>query len=158
MLKVPTSQHIRWLISTFTLQKKHTSSQPKTIYICQLCQVFAGFQLARLHRQKIHNVEAVLESKIIDITDLVRPIDNESLMEELQTCKHFPVDSEIKTAGHRVFIFAKETLHGHTVSQKLVTVCEKQNCAAKLNVVFGFVIKDVEDETCRFTMRAKTTL
>ena len=43
-----------------------------------------------------------------------------------------------------------ETLDAHTLSQKLDTVFGKLKCAAKLNVVFDFVLKNAEDWTFRF--------
>ena len=43
-----------------------------------------------------------------------------------------------------------EILDAHTLSQNLDTVLEKLKCAAKLNVAFGFVLKNVEDGSCRY--------
>ena len=77
-------------------------------------------------------------------------IDIESLKEELQTWKRFLVDSEVKNGRHRVFSFAMEKLDAHTLSPKLDTVFEKLNCAAKLDVAFGFVPQNVEDGSCRY--------
>ena len=135
----------------FHIAKKQSSSQPKTIHKCQLChQVVAGFYSLRLHRQKVHNAQGVLESKNVDVTELVGPIDDQSLKEDLQKCKHFLVDSEMENGRHRAFNFAMEILDAHTFSQKLDTVFEKLKCAVKLNVAFAFVLKNVEDGTCRY--------
>ena len=86
----------------------------------------------------------------MDVTKLVGPIDDESLKEELQTCTHFLVDSELENGRHIVVIFAMEILDAHILSQKLDTVFEKLKCAAKWNVAFGFVLKNVEEGTCRY--------
>ena len=87
------SQHVRKLIWNFTL-KKHSLCQPKSVYKWQFCpQVFAGFHSVRLHRQNVHNAQGVLESKEVDVTKVEGPINDESLKEELQTCKFFLVDS-----------------------------------------------------------------
>ena len=54
----------------------------------------------------------------MDVAELVGQIDNGSLKEELQTCTHFPVDSWMENARHRVFNFGMEVLDAHTLSQK----------------------------------------
>ena len=38
----------------------------------------------------------------------------------------------------------------HTLSQNLDTVFKKFSCAAKFKVAFGFVLKTVEEGTCRY--------
>ena len=43
-----------------------------------------------------------------------------------------------------------DILDAHTSSQKLDTVFEKLKCAAKMNVAFGFVLKNIEDGSCRY--------
>ena len=70
--------------------------------------------------------------------------------QELETCKHFLVDSEIDNGRHRVFNCAREILDAHTLSHKVDTVFEKLKCAAKLNLSLGFVLKNSEDGTCRY--------
>ena len=80
----------------------------------------------------------------------MEPVDNKSLKEELQTYKHFFVYSEMKNGRHRVFSFGTEKLDARTLSQKLDTVFVKLKCAGKLNVAFGFVLKNAEDGTCPY--------
>ena len=74
-------------------------------------------------------------------------INDESLKEELETCTHFLVHSEMEIGRHRVFHFAMNILDAQTLSQKRDTVFNRQKCAAQLNVPFGFVLKNVEDGT-----------
>ena len=81
----------------------------------------------------------------MDVTQLVGKIDDESSEEELETCKHFFVDSEMEKRRYRVFNFAMDILNAHTLSQKVDTVFKKLEYAAKLNVPFGFVLKNVEN-------------
>ena len=121
----------------FHIAKKHSSSQPKINLKFQLChQVFAGFSSLRLHRQNVHKAQGVLESKNVDVSELVGPIDDESLKEELQMCEHFLVDSEMENGRQRVFNSAMEILDAHTLSQKLDTVFGKLECAAKLRCIW----------------------
>ena len=96
----------------------------------------------------MHNTRSVLETKNVDVTELVGGIEDEGAKEELKMCKHFPADSEVENGRQRVFIFAMDILDAHTLSQKLDTLLEKLEYAAKLNAAFGFVLKNVEDGTC----------
>ena len=50
---------------------------------------------------------------------------------------------------HGVFNFVMNILDAHTMSQKLDRVFEKLECATKLNIAFGCVLKYVEDGTCQ---------
>ena len=50
----------------------------------------------------------------------------------------------------RVFNLAMNILDTHTLSQKLDKVFKKLECVAKLNVAFGFVLKNVDDGIFRF--------
>ena len=98
----------------------------------------------------MRNAQRVSETKNEDVTQLVGEIDDNNLKEDLQTCKHFLVDPEMENGGHPVFSFAMDILDAHTLNQKTDTVFEKVKCAAKLNVAFGFVFKNVEDRICRY--------
>ena len=84
------------------------------------------------------------------MTQLVGEVDDETLKEELETCRHFVVDSEVENGGHRVSNVAMDTLDEHILNQKLDIVFEKLKCAAKLNVAFGFVLQSVEVAICRY--------
>ena len=77
-------------------------------------------------------------------------IDFESLKEKLEMCLYFTVNSEMENGRHRVFIFARNKLDAHTLSQQLDTAFEKLECAVKMIVAIGFVLKNVEDGTCRY--------
>ena len=90
-----------------------------------------------------------MDSKNVDVTQMLRPIDDESSNGELEMCQCFLEDAEMESGRHRVFNFAMEILDAHTLSQKPDTVFEKLRCTAKLNVAFGFVLKKVDDRTCR---------
>ena len=50
--------------------------------------------------------------------------------------------------GHGVFNFALDSLNPHKLNKKLSVVFKELNCAAKLNVPFSFVLKNVEDGSC----------
>ena len=106
----------------------------------------------------MHNAPTVSEVKNVDETQLVEGIDGESLREEVETCRDLPVDSEMENSRHWVFNFAMETSDAHILSQKLDTVFEELKCAAKITVAFGFVLKNVENGTCRYHYAHKNNI
>ena len=77
--------------------------------------------------------------------DIVGDVDDQSLREELQSCKHFLVDSEIQKGRHNVFIFAVNNLTAQAIEDKLDRVLDKLKCVAKLNLALGFILKNIED-------------
>ena len=76
--------------------------------------------------------------------------DDADLKEELQACQHFLVDSELEKGRHRVLNFAVSTFDNSLIIQKLDLVFKGLECAAKYNLAIGFVLKNVEDGSCRF--------
>ena len=52
--------------------------------------------------------------------------------------------------GHRVYNFAMENLDPKYLLEKLDVVFDSTECAAKLNVAFGFVLKEVGHGSCRY--------
>ena len=49
----------------------------------------------RLHKQKVHNAQNLSKTKKVNVTHLLRGINDGSLKEDLETCKHFLVNSEM---------------------------------------------------------------
>ena len=72
------------------------------------------------------------------------------LKEELRACQHFLVDSELEKGRHRVFNFAMSFFDNSLINNKLDLVFNGLKCAAKVNLAFGFVLKNVEDGSCRY--------
>ena len=77
-------------------------------------------------------------------------VDDKSLEEKLGTWELFLIDSELENGRHRIYNFALHSLDSKYLLQKRDVVLDSLNCAAKLNVAFGFVLKDVEDGSCRY--------
>ena len=77
-------------------------------------------------------------------------VDDQSLREELQSCRHFLVDSEIQKGRHSVFIFAVNSLTAQVIEEKLDRVLDKLNCVAKLSLALGFILKNIEDGKFRY--------
>ena len=68
---------------------------------------------------------------------------------ELQTSEHFLVDSEMENGRQRVYNFAMDTPDPKYLLEKLDVVFDSLKSAAKLNVVNGCVLENVEDGSCR---------
>ena len=77
-------------------------------------------------------------------------VDDQSLREELQSCKHFLSDTELGNRRHKVFNFAMSSFDVSLLNDKLDYVFKDLKCTAKVNLAFGFVLKNFEDGRCRY--------
>ena len=76
--------------------------------------------------------------------------DEKSLEEELQSCRHFLVDSETQKGRHSVFILVVNNLTAQVFKEKLDRVLDKLKCAAKLILALGFILKNNDDGKFRY--------
>ena len=86
----------------------------------------------------------------VDVEQIVEDVEDHSLREELRCCQLFWVDSELEKARHKVFNYAVETLNETIVNDKLDHFFNKFKSAAKVNLAFGFILKDIEDGGIRY--------
>ena len=56
----------------------------------------------------------------------------------------------MENGRHRVFNFAMSSLDMSLLNDNLDYVFKKLKCAAKINLAFEFVLKNIEDEVCRY--------
>ena len=77
-------------------------------------------------------------------------VDDQSLREELEACKHFLTDTEIKNGKHSVLNFALSFFEVSFLNDKLDYVFKELKCVAKAKLAFGFVLKSIEDGVCRY--------
>ena len=89
------------------------------------------------------------KSAEFDVNNLLEDNDAE-LKEELQACQHFLVDSALEKGRHRVFNFAMSNFDNSLINQNLDVIFKGLKCAAKVNLALGFVLKNVEDGSCRY--------
>ena len=126
--------------------KKHATPPVKITHKCKNCfRDFSGFYALRQHKTSEHVIQ--LKSAELDVNNFPEDDDAE-LKEELQICQHFLVHSELEEGRHRVFSFTLSTFDNCLDNKKLVF--EGLKCAAKNNHAFGFVLKNVEDVSCRY--------
>ena len=132
----------------YHIAKKHTTPRAKNAHKCKICfKEFSGFYALRQHKTNEHGLQ--MKSAEFDVSNLLED-DDADLKEELQACQHFLVDSELGKGRHRVFNFAMSTFDNSLINKKLDLVFKGLECAAKVNLAFGFVLKNVEDGSCRY--------
>ena len=135
----------------YHIAKQHSVAGPSKTYKCNFCCAeFPGFYALRQHKNTQHATQIGFGASNIDVEDIVGDVDDQSLREELQSCKHFLVDSEIQKGRHSVYNFAVNNLTAQVIEEKLDHVLDKLKCVAKLNLALGFILKNIEDGKFRY--------
>ena len=135
----------------YHIAKQHSAAGPSKINTCNLCHAeFPGFYALRQHKNTQHGKQIGFGASNIDVEDIMGDVDDQSLREELHSCKHFLVDSEIQKGRHSVFNFAVNNLTAQVIEVKLDRVLDKLKCVAKLNLALGFILKNIEDGKIRY--------
>ena len=135
----------------YHIAKKHSARKPDITFNCKLCYAeFPGFYALRQQRNTQHGPEMGFGASNIDVEDIVRDVYDQSLREELESCKHFLTDREMENGRHRVFKFAMSSFDMSLLSDKLDYVFKELKCAAKVNLGNGFLLKNFEDGMCRY--------
>ena len=111
---------------------------------------FSGFYALRQLKNTLHGKQIGFGASNIDVEDIVGDVDDQSLREELQSCRHFLVDSEIQKGRHSVFNFAVNNLTAQVIEEKLDRVLDKLKSVAKLNLALSFILKNIEDRNFRY--------
>ena len=122
-------------------------------YKCKLCHAeFTGFYALRHYKNTQHGAQIGFGTNNIDVEDIVGGVHDQSLREELESCEQFLTDTEMKNGRHRVFKFAMSSFDMSLLNDKLDYVFKELNCAAKVNLAFGFgfVLRNVADGSCRY--------
>ena len=135
----------------FHIAKQQSAACPSKTYKCNLCHAESpGFYALRQHKNTQHGKRIGLGASNIDVEEIVGDVDDQSLREELQSCRHFFVDSEIQKGRHSVFNFAVNNLTAQIIEEKLDRVLDKLKCVAKVNLALGFILKNIEDGKFRY--------
>ena len=81
----------------YHIAKQHSAAGPLKTYKCNLCHAeFPGFYALRQQKDTQRGKQIGFGASNIDVEDIVGDVDDQSLREELQSCRHFLVDSEIQ--------------------------------------------------------------
>ena len=86
----------------------------------------------------------------MDVEHIVGEVEDDSLREELRSCQHLLVDSELEGASYKLFNYAVESLNERIVTEKLDHFFFNLKRAARVNLVSGFVLKNIEDGGFRY--------
>ena len=135
----------------YHIDKQHSAAGPSITFKCKLCHAeFPGFYASRQHKNTQHGTQIGFGASNIDLEDIVGDVDDQCLREELQSCRHFLVDSEIQKGRHSVFTFVVNNLTTQVIEEKLDHVLDKLKCVAKPNLAFRFILKNIEDGKLRY--------
>ena len=121
------------------------------------CQAssFPSFYSLQQHKRRKHGtstkvgtkssekLKEVLESEELDQN-------SDQLQQELSACQHFFDDTEMENGRHQVFNFKLSKLDPNEINEKLKEVFEKLNCAAKVNLALGFILRNVDTDEYRY--------
>ena len=128
----------------YHIAKKHSVPRPSITYKCTLCHAeFSGFYALRQHKKTQHGTQIGFGASNIDVEDIVGDDDGQSLREQLESCKHFLTETDIENGRHRVFNFAMSSFDMSLLNDKHDYVFKELKCAAKVNLAFGFVLKNI---------------
>ena len=111
---------------------------------------FQDFISPRHHQQRYHTAETTSSGEKADMQSRADAGDDKSLEKELQSCRHFLVDSEIQKGRHSVFNFVVNNLTAQVIEEKLDRVLDNLKCAGKLNLALGFILKNIENRKFRY--------
>ena len=89
------------------------------------------------------SLKEVLESEEFDKN-------NEQLQQEIIACQHIFDNTEMEHGRQRAFNFKLSRLDPSKINEKLKEVFEKINCAAKINLALGFILRNVDTDEYRY--------
>ena len=79
----------------------------------------SGFYALRHHRNTQHGTQIGLGASIIDVEDIKGGVHDQSLREELESCKHYLTDTEMENGRHIVFNFVMSSFNITLLNDKL---------------------------------------
>ena len=131
--------------------KKHCAPKPDVTFKCKLCfQEFSGFHALRQQRNTQHAMQIGSRTRDVDVEHIVGDAEDHRLRGVLRSCQHFFVDSELETARSKLFNYAIENLCSKAFDKKIDQFFNNYNRAAKVNLAFGFILKNIEDGGFRY--------
>ena len=115
----------------YHIARKHSAARPKNNHTCKEFIIeFPSFHSLRQHKQRYHTAEITSSGDKAVKQNLADAGDDKSLKEELQSCRHFLVDSEIQKGTQSLFNFVVNNRTAQVIEEKLYHVLDNQKCAA----------------------------
>ena len=136
---------------TYHIAKKPSTPKLEFVLKCKLCyQEFPGFYALRQHRNTQLGMHIGSGRRDADVEHIVGDVQDRRLREEMHSCQHFLVDSELERARQKIFKYAVENLNKTIVNEKIDHFLNNLKCAAKVNPAFGVFLKNIEDGGFRY--------
>ena len=130
----------------YFIAKRHSAPKTDVTVKCNLCyQEFPGFYALRQQRNTQHGMQIGSKAREVDVEHKVEDFEDHSLREDLRSCQNFLFDSELERARERVFNYAVEAFKETIVNEELDPFFSNLKYAAKVNLSFGFTLKNREN-------------
>ena len=136
----------------FHTSKKHVKSTLKATKCVSCEKKIPSYYSLQHYRKKDHGLKARKTSDSVADSNkiLENEEDSDQIRDELNACQHFLTDTEIENGRHKDFNFQFSKLDPNLVNEELDQVFEKLDCAAKINIALGFVLRNIETSEYRF--------
>ena len=90
---------------------KHSNATVRVVHKCKTCDKdFHSFYILREHARKELRAHRGSGAQKVDVPHVIGDVSDNSLKEDLETCRHFLVDSEMENGRHSVYNFVMDTL------------------------------------------------
>ena len=133
------------------ITKNHSAPKPEVTFKCELCyQEFPRFYALRHYGNTQHGMQIVSGTRDVDKEHIVGDVEDHNLREELRCSQQFLVDSQLERASYKVFNYAVETLNETIVNKKHDHFFNNLKCAAKVDLAFGIILKNIEEGGFRY--------
>ena len=107
---VPISQQNHKNDLNYHIAKKHSAPKLDVTFKCKLCcQEFPGFYAVCQHRNTQHGMQIGSGTRDVVVEHIVGDVEDQRMREDLRSCQHFLLDSELERVGQKVFNYAEET-------------------------------------------------
>ena len=84
--------------------KKPSAPKLDVTFKCKLCyQKYPGFYASRQQRNTQHRMQIRSGTRDVDVEHIVGDVEIHRLREELRSCQHFLVDSDVERARDKVY-------------------------------------------------------
>ena len=126
------------------IAKKHSAQKSDVAFKCKFChEEFPGFHAIRQRRKNQPGFP--IKSADVELNDFINNMNHMDLKGELRSCQQFPVVSQLERARHNTLNFAIENLNATKMNEKLDHFFNILRSAVKVNLAFGFILKNTKD-------------
>ena len=144
----PVSQFPHYFPGWLDLIKCQKTQRPKTCRFFQvetwLSKVSWILRFTSTEKHPIVQKPNPIKKTNVDLDDIINKIDDANRKAELRSCQNFLVNSERERVRHKIFNYAIENIRAKIVDEKLDHFFNNLQYTAKVNIVFGLILKTIE--------------